>query len=119
MTEPPLGFDTSLPARENLEKLAPLLREADHIEPEVQKILADLVDELVRMVGPASTSARAEHLAETSAHLIQALHRKQHVGLLAAAKKRLEEAAARAETEAPVATGLARRLLDTLAGLGI
>ena len=107
------------PARETLLKLAPLLREAHHIEPEVQKILADLVDELVRMVDPTAPSVQTEHLAETSTHLIQALHRKHHVGLLTAAEERLEEAAARAEAEAPVATGIARRLLDTLAGLGI
>lgn len=120
MSEPTSpGPDTSSLVREDLLKLAPLLREAHHIEPEVQEILADLVDELVRMVDPAVPSTQSEHLAETSTQLMLALHRKQHVGLLTAAKERLEEAATRAETEAPVATGIARRLVDALAGLGI
>jgi hypothetical protein len=111
--------DPSGSIQERLLKLAPLLREAHHIEPEVQEIVADLIDELVRMVDPAAPSSQAEHLAATSTNLMQVLHRKQHVGLLTAAKERLEEAAARAEAEAPVATGLARRLVDALAGLGI
>jgi hypothetical protein len=120
MSEPESpGPVPSSPLQQSLLKLAPLLREAHHLEPEVQEILADLIDELVRAVDPAAPSAQTEHLAETSAHLVRVLHRKQHVGLLTAAKERLEEAAARAEAEAPVATGLARRLVETLAGLGI
>jgi hypothetical protein len=120
MSEPiPPNLDPSSPIRERLLTLAPLLREAHHIGPEVQEVVADLVDELVRMMDPAAPSTQAEHLAATSTHLMQALHRKQHVGLLITAKERLAEAAARAEAEAPVATGLARRLIDALAGLGI
>ena len=68
---------------------------------------------------PHPPAVEAAHLAESSAHLVEALHRKHHAGLIAAAKERLEEAATRAEAEAPVATGLARRLIDTLANLGI
>lgn len=110
--------ETTERVRADLLKLVPRLREAHHIGPEAQEALADLVEELVRLLDPAAPSSQAEHLAETSAHLLQAV-RQQHVGLLASAKDRLEEAAARAEAEAPVATGLARRLVDALAGLGI
>ena len=71
------------------------------------------------MIDPHAPTVQAEHLAESSTHLVEALHRRHHAGLIAAAKERLEEAASRAEAEAPVATGLARRLIDTLANMGI
>jgi hypothetical protein len=106
-------------ARTDLEEVVPLLREARHIDPEVQRALADLVDELIRVMDPHAPAAQATHLAESSTQLVKALHRKHHAGLITAAKERLEEAATRAEAEAPVATGLARRLIDTLANLGI
>ena len=120
MTEPtpPIG-ETAPAVRAQLEEIVPLLRSSRHIEPEVQEALADLVDELIRVMDPRPAAVEAAHLAASSAHLVDALHRKHHAGLIAAAKERLEEAATRAETEAPVATGLARRLIDTLANLGI
>jgi hypothetical protein len=120
MTEPlfpnPEGEAT---IRNRLQEVVPLLRQTRHIEPDVQQALADLVDELIRVMDPNAPAAQATHLAESSTHLVQALHRKHHAGLIAAAKERLEEAATRAEAEAPVATGLARRLIDTLANMGI
>ncbi len=120
MTEPTPPSPEAAPAvRTKLEEIVPLLRSSRHIEPEVQEALADLVDELIRVMDPNPPAVEAAHLAESSAHLVEALHRKHHAGLIAAAKERLEEAATRAEAEAPVATGLARRLIDTLANLGI
>ncbi|MBV8316716.1 MAG: hypothetical protein JOZ53_17400 [Planctomycetaceae bacterium] len=103
----------------NLREVAPLLREAHHLDPDVRQNLADLVEDLVQVIDPAAPSLQTAHLAESSAQLVEALHRHHHAGLLASAKQRLEDAAARAATEAPVATGLARRLIDVLAGLGI
>ena len=105
--------------RTQLQEIVPLLRTSRHLEPEVQEALADLVDELIRVIDPNAPAAEAAHLAESSAHLVHALHRKHHAGLIAAARQRLEDAATRAEAEAPLATGLARRLIDTLANLGI
>jgi hypothetical protein len=120
MTEPaPPGPDSAATVRTRLQEVVPLLRESRHIDPDVQQALADLVDELIRVMDPHAPALEAAHLAESSTHLVQALHRKQHAGLLAAATERLEEAATRAEAEAPVATGLARRLVDLLANLGI
>jgi len=120
MTDPiPLQPDAATTVRARLLEVVPLLREARHIEPEARRALADLVDELIRVMDPNAPAAQAAHLAESSTHLAEALHREHHHGLLASAKERLEEAAARAEAEAPVATGLARRLIDTLANLGI
>jgi hypothetical protein len=51
--------------------------------------------------------------------MIQALQQQRGPGYLTAARNRLGEAALRAEVEAPLAAGIARRLIDTLANLGI
>lgn len=115
----PLPNEPPTTVLDDLREVVPLLREVRHIEPEARQALADLVDELIRVIDPNAPVARTAHLAESSTHLIQVLHRKQHAGLINTAKERLEEAAARAEAEAPVATGLARRLIDALANLGI
>jgi hypothetical protein len=120
MTEPTQPVpETAAAVRAQLQRIVAKLRSTRHIEPEVQQALADLVDELIRVMDPNAPAAEAAHLAESSAHLVDALDRKHHPGLIAAARDRLEEAATRAEAEAPVATGLARRLIDTLANLGI
>ncbi len=120
MTEPTHPSpDTDVAVRAQLQEVVLLLRTSRHVEPEVQEALADLVNELIRVMDPHPPAAEAAHLAESSAHLVEALHRKHSAGLIAAAKDRLEEAATRAEAGAPVATGLARRLIDTLANLGI
>jgi hypothetical protein len=120
MTEPTEpGGETAAAVRAQLERIVPKLRSARHVDPEVQEALANLVDELVRVMDPNAPAAEAAHLAASSAHLAEALDRKHHAGLIAAARDRLEEAATRAEAEAPVATGLARRLIDALANLGI
>jgi hypothetical protein len=120
MTEPaPPSPDAIAAVRTKLQEVVPLLRERRSFDPDVGQTLADLLDELIRVMDPNAPAAETAHLAESSAHLVQALHRKHSPGLLAAAKDRLEEAATRAEAEAPVATGLARRLIETLANLGI
>jgi len=90
-----------------------------HLDAGARRELADLMDELAEAIGPAADAGQADHLAETSAHLIRALHDRQDAGGLAAAKDRLAAAAARAEAKASVATGIALRLIDTLASLGI
>lgn len=103
----------------NLHDLARLLRQAHHLDPAVQQALAELVDELGRALDPGVSSAEITHLAASAAQLAHALHQRHDSGLLTAAKERLESAARRAEAKAPLATGIARRLIDTLANLGI
>ncbi len=117
--QPSPAFEPITPTVPNLREIAPLLREAHHLNPEVQRTLADLVEELIQVMDPTAPTSQTAHLAESSALLVEALHRRHHAGLLISAKQRLEDAANRAATEAPVATGLARRLIDVLAGLGI
>jgi hypothetical protein len=102
-----------------LQAAAEELRGARHIEPEAQRALADLVAELAEALGPEATCERTAQLAASSAHLVAALHEQHNAGLIAAARDRLEEAAARAEANAPVAAGLARQLVDLLAGIGV
>ena len=104
----------------SLHELAKVLRDADHLEPEAQDALADLVDELGKLLDPSTEpSAAAAHLATSAATLARGLHQRQNPTLLTAAKQRLERAALRAENEAPLAAGIVQRLLDALANLGI
>lgn len=105
--------------RARLQELARSLRAAGHLEPEAQQELADLMEELAGVVALAPTADQTTRLAEHAAQLAQALHQQHDEGLLAAAKKKLEQSALRAEEEAPLATGIVRRLIDTLANLGI
>jgi hypothetical protein len=108
------------PQSVNLHQLAEELREADHLGPEAQRALADLLDELGRAVtaGGADPTATA-HLAASASHLAAALHQRQEPGVLAGAVERFETAVARAEAKAPLAAGIAHRLIETLANLGI
>lgn len=104
----------------SIHEVAQLLRTAHHLGPEAQEALADLMDELGKLVNPdAVPSAETAHLAESTAHLARALHERHDEGVLATAKERLQSAAARAEVEAPLAAGLVRRVIDALANLGI
>ena len=104
----------------NLHELAQKLREADHLGPEAQEAVADLLDELARALPPAGVAAAdAAHLAESATHLADALHEKHEARALAAALERFKKSVARAEAKAPMATGIARRLIETLANLGI
>lgn len=103
-----------------LRQLAQLLREAHHLDPEAQQSIADILDELSGALGPGSvSSADHAHLAESAAHLVEALHQQKDPGFLASARRRLEAAALRTESEAPVVTGIVRRLIDALANVGI
>jgi hypothetical protein len=121
MPEPsPRNQPTALPIQAKLQEIAQLLREADHLEPEAQQALAGLLDEINRALDPAVlSSGETAHLAESVAQLGRALHQRHDTGLLAAARERLERAVVRAETTAPVAAGLVRRLLEAVANLGI
>jgi hypothetical protein len=104
----------------SIHELARVVREGRHLDPDAQQALADLVDELTNTLQntalPAEETAR---LAESAAHLAQALHQRHEPTMLQQARDRLQQAVARAEVEAPVATGIARRLLDALANIGI
>ena len=105
----------------HLHLLAELLREADHVGPAAQGALAELVDELSRaLTADTVPAAELARLADRTAALIRAMEAQQaEPGLLGRARDRLEAAVAAVEAEAPVTAGVARRLMDTLANLGI
>jgi hypothetical protein len=104
----------------DLKRLAALLRDADHLDPEAQKSLAALLEELgteLQVAGIAS--AQAARLAEAVTDVARSLHKQDSAGELETARDNLKEAAIRAEVEAPVATGLAYRFIDLLSSIGI
>jgi hypothetical protein len=103
----------------NLHHLAQLLRQADHLDPAVQQELATLLEELAGALPATAELPDAAHLLGHVAEVARALHQQHDSGILTAARDRLEKAAVRAELEAPLATGIARRLIDVLANLGI
>jgi hypothetical protein len=103
-----------------LHEIAKLLRGTHHLGPEAQQALAKLADELGNLLDPATTlPAEAAPLLESTAHVVSALRDKRGPGPLSAARARLEKTVAEVEARAPGAADFARRLLDTLANLGI
>jgi hypothetical protein len=114
------GSQTVAQMQADLHELARQLRETKHLEPQAQRELAGLLEELGGELDPtAFPSTQTTHLAETVGRLARSLHEQQHSGLLAAARDRLQKAAIAAEVEAPVATGIVRRFIDVLGSIGI
>ncbi len=129
--------DTIPPVREPLDAPSPTTTVRAHLLALSQQLressapvgatareeLATLVAELAEALDPAVTPALASHLAETTAHLGESLdtdapHPPDPTSPLGGAVQRLEEAASHAEAHAPLAAGLARRLVDAIAALG-
>ena len=103
-----------------LHEIAQLLRGTHHLGPEAQQALAELADELGNLLDPAVPApAEAGPLLESTAHVVAALRQKHGSGPLSAARERLEAAVAKFGARAPGTADFARRLLDTLANLGI
>ena len=103
-----------------LQAMARRLRQSGPIDPESQRTLAELVEELSRRLQTGNVPPEElTHLADSTAHLAETLHRQPDKGILESARDRLEQAAVNAEAHAPVVVGLARRLLETLANIGI
>lgn len=104
----------------DLKQLAALLRQADHLEPEAQKSLAALLEELGRELHSTGIpSTHAAQLAEAVTDVARSLQQQDSPGELENARDNLKQAALRAEVEAPVATGLAYRFIDLLSSIGI
>jgi hypothetical protein len=103
----------------DIEELARRLGGVEHLEPEARATLAGLLRKLAAELDQAEPSAHKEHLAESTAQLVRAVKDQHEPGLVEAARERLEEAVARAEANAPVATDLVLQLIGVLARLGI
>jgi len=121
MSQPPssdLPPDSSLETK--LHSIAQFLRQADHLDPEAQQALAEIVDELSKALRSVPVSSEeAKSLADSTALLVRAVHQKHDQGLVAAAQERMRLAITRVENQAPFVAQIAGRLLDTLASLGI
>src|SRR2546423_1079361 len=103
-----------------LHSISQRLRETPHLGPEARQELAALVDELAQALDSSAVpSAEKAHLTESTAHLLQALQQRQDTSLLTTARERLDQAILNAEAHAPFAAGIARRLVEALADLGI
>ncbi len=106
--------------RARLEEVANTLRQSDALKPASQAALAELIEELSKTLNTQAVApAEVTHLAESTAHLAEALHQRRDSGFLARARESLERAVTNAEARAPLTVGLARRLLETLANVGI
>jgi hypothetical protein len=118
MAEQPSPIPSSVQA--NLHAIAEVLRDPHPLDAESRKALAALMDELgAALANPTVPAAEIHHLTESTAQLVQAVHRRAEPGLLASARNRLEAAVLRVEGRAPLMAGLAQRLLDALANIGI
>jgi hypothetical protein len=103
-----------------LHEVARLLRESGSLDAASQRALAELVDELSRSLQAGNVPpTEVAHLADSTAHLAEALHHQHDTGIVGKARERLEGAVVQAEAHAPLAVGLARRVLDALANIGI
>ncbi len=117
--QPTKGEEPVPPVVDDIEELARRLHEAEHLEPESRAELARLLRHLAEVLERPGASPHAEHLAQSTAELVQAVKDQREPRLIEAARGRLDGAIARAEVKAPVATDVVLQLIDVLAGIGI
>jgi len=103
-----------------LKQLATLLRDADHLDPQAQKSLATLLEQLVGELDAAGVApSHTTHLAETISEVARSLHEGESGAVSDTDRERLRRAAAAAELEAPASASLVYRFIDVLSSIGI
>jgi hypothetical protein len=103
-----------------LQEVTQLLRQPTTIDEQARQALAELTAELARLLDAGAVPAEeVKRLAENTTHLAEALHHPHPSSGIAGIRERFEQALASAEAHAPLAVGLARRLVNALANLGI
>jgi hypothetical protein len=113
------GPPTLSEVQARLQEAAQILRQSEAIDPQTHRALSDLVGELSKTLNRAHPpAAEVARLAETTATLTEALHQ-QEKELPVTLRDRVARAALNAEHHAPLASGMALRLLETLANIGI
>jgi hypothetical protein len=112
------GGETKAAAR--LHEIARLLREKRQLDPEEQRVFAELADALgSAWEQPAVTSSAPGELVDRITHLADALHQGQVEPPQHGVRERIEQIGVTMEARAPHAAALARQLVEVLAGLGI
>jgi len=121
MPENPVPGQPSVPEiQARLDELALRLRQTHALDAESRQALAELMSELSTALKTAQVPpAEVAQLANTAAHLADSLQHPHQTGMLGKVRDQFEQAVLEAEAYAPVAVGLARRVLDALANLGI
>lgn len=121
MTEQPQpGNPSRAEIQARLHEVARLLHSSESLNVESRQALVELVESLGDSLEKSDIPAdEIEHLAESTAHLAESLHHQHDQTLLSRARERLEEAVIKTEARSPFVAGIARRLLDALANLGI
>jgi hypothetical protein len=117
--QPSKAEGAGTPAVDHIEELARRLRDAEHLDPEARAEVADLLRSLALELDRREPSKHEEHLAHTTMQLVRAVNDQHEPGLIKAARSRLDQAIAKAEAKAPVATDIVARLADLLGGIGI
>ena len=114
------GPQTVAELQARLRQLSASIRQTDHLDSSTQASLASLLDELtMQLESNGIELEKTTRLAEAVSEVTHSLHEPHSAGLIESASNRLQEAAARAEVEAPVATGVVYRFIDVLANMGI
>ena len=114
------GPQTVAELQARLRQLSASIREADHLDSSTQLSLARLLDELTTQLNSNGVELeKTTRLAEAVSDVARSLHEPHSAGLIESASLRLQEVAARAEVEAPVATSVVYRFIDVLANMGI
>ena len=109
-----------LEIRARLQKIAQMLRKGGSLDAGSQRALAELVDEMTRILETEKLpDAELAHLTQTTARMEEAIRHQRDLGIVGTVREGLQRAVANAEANAPIAVGLARKLLDALANIGI
>jgi Domain of unknown function (DUF4404) len=106
--------------QDQLRAVAKILHEAGRLNPKAKELLAELVEELGRSLDAGAVPTQdLAHLTECAGQLVQVAKQTEETGALRAARNRLDNAIIRIDAEFPTIAGIARRLTETLADLGI
>jgi DNA repair ATPase RecN len=106
--------------REELAESARKLERLTDLDPAMRTGMTTLLLELDEMIRAGGTKEEVEHVSRLSEELRKLIEEvRDHETVLGRSREVLEHAAAQAETDAPVLTNVARRLIDVLAEIGI